>query len=53
VPDPLDTHCKMVVKAITDSQMVPFLGTGVNLCDRPEGLARSRRQSKHLPSGSE
>jgi len=53
MPDPLDTHYKMVIKAVTDGQVVPFLGAGVNLCGRPEGLAWSRRQSEYLPSGSE
>jgi hypothetical protein len=51
--DSLDAHYKMVVKAITDGRVVPFLGAGVNLCGRPEGLAWSRRQSEYLPSGGE
>ena len=53
MPDPLDMHYKMVIKAITDGRVVPFLGAGVNLCGRPEGLAWSRRQFEYLPSGSE
>ena len=29
MPDPLDTHYKMVIKAITDGRVVPFFGAGV------------------------
>ena len=53
MPDSLDVHYNIVIKGITDGRVVPFLGAGVNLCGRPEGLAWSRRQSEHLPSGSE
>jgi hypothetical protein len=53
MPNSLDAHYKMVVKAITDGRVVPFLGAGVNLCGRPKGLTWSRRQSEYLPSGGE
>jgi hypothetical protein len=43
----------MLIKAITDGRVIPFLGAGVNLCGRPEGLAWSHRQFEHLPSGGE
>lgn len=36
--DPLDSqHYKMVIKAITDGRVVPFLSAGVNLCGRLAG----------------
>jgi hypothetical protein len=50
-PDPLDAHYRMVIKAITDGRVVPFLGAGVNLCGRPEGIAWQRGQ--YLPNGGE
>jgi hypothetical protein len=50
-PDPLDPHYKMVIKAIVDGRVVPFLGAGVNLCGRPVGTAWQRGQ--YLPSGGE
>ena len=51
VPDPLDGHYRMVVKAISDGKVVPFLGAGGNLCGRPAGIAW--RQGQYLPSGQE
>jgi hypothetical protein len=47
----LDTHYKMVVKAITDGRVVPFFGAGVNLCGRPAEMAWQPGQ--YLPSGGE
>jgi hypothetical protein len=43
----------MVVKAIIDGHVVPFLGAGANLCGRPRDLAWSCRQGDYLPSGGE
>jgi hypothetical protein len=49
--DELDAHYKTVVKAFSDGRVVPFLGSGVNLCGRPAG---AQWQSQHyLPSGAE
>jgi hypothetical protein len=53
MPDPLEAHYKMVAKAISDGRVVPFLGAGVNLCDRPQNVTWSHTQQEHLPSGSE
>ena len=53
MPDDLNAHCNMIIKAITDGRVVPFLGAGANLCGRPGGLAWSCGQCEHLPSGSE
>ena len=48
---PLDMHYETVVAAIADGEVVPFLGAGVNLCDRPEGIGYQHGQ--YLPSGGE
>jgi len=50
-PDPLDEHYRTVITAITDGDVVSFLGAGVNLCGRPEGA--SYQHGQYLPSGSE
>ena len=34
-PLQLPTHYKQVETAITQGQLIPFLGEGINLCDRP------------------
>lgn len=47
----LNKHSKMVIKAMTDGKVVPFLGAGVNLCGRPDGV--SFQQGTYLPSGGE
>jgi hypothetical protein len=47
----LDAHYEMVVKAITQGQVIPFLGAGVNVCGRPKGVAW--RRGEYLPSGRE
>ena len=52
MPDSLDAHYKMVVKAITDGRVVPFFGAGVNLCGRPAEMAW-QCGGQYLPSGGE
>ena len=48
----LDQHYTMVVKAILDGRVVPFLGAGVNLCDRSEkGLSLENRDLSQQCSG--
>jgi len=49
--DELDAHYRTVVKALVDGRLVPFLGTEVNLCARPEGA--NWRTDHCLPSGPE
>ncbi len=51
MPDALDLHYKLVVKAIADGRVVPFFGSGANLCGRPTGQAWHPGQ--YLPSGDE
>ena len=47
----LERHCRSVIKAMMRGDVVPLLGAGANLCDRPaeDGWAPGR----YLPSGSE
>jgi hypothetical protein len=47
----LDSHCTTVVKALARGHVVPLLGAGANLCDRPE--AEAWGAGRYLPSGSE
>jgi len=49
--DSLDTHYAAVIRAIIEGKLVPFLGAGVNLCDRPQGVDWQR--DHYLPSGGE
>jgi len=51
--DFLDTHYKIVVKAITEKRLILFFGAGVNLCDRQAGQRWQHGQFNFLPSGSE
>ncbi|MFQ5342890.1 MAG: SIR2 family protein [Anaerolineae bacterium] len=53
MPDPLDLHYSVVVRAITAGRVVPFFGAGVNLCGRPAAMAWQPGQAVHLPSGGE
>ncbi len=49
----LKLHRELVVAALRRGRVVAFLGAGVNLCDRPQGLAWQPRENKYLPSGFE
>jgi hypothetical protein len=51
----LRDHCKFVADALTRGRVVPFLGAGVNLCDRPDGGAgwQQPADAAGLPSGRE
>ncbi len=51
MPDPLDQHYQLVLKAITGGRLIPLLGAGVNLCGRTGSV---NWQFAHaLPSGGE
>jgi hypothetical protein len=52
ISNSLQQHAARVVKALLDGRVIPFLGAGVNLCGRPEGV-RWAPGSKYLPSGRE
>lgn len=47
-----DGHYRAVINAITNGRVVPFLGAGANLCDRPDGAA-FEEHGPYLPSGIE
>ena len=49
VPDTFEAHYARFTAALADGQVVPLLGAGVNLCDRPVGADWQDR--KLLPSG--
>jgi SIR2-like domain len=49
----LDRHLRLVIKAMREGRVVPFLGAGVNLCGRPAGFVWKAGQSPFLPSGRE
>ena len=55
----LKQHCLLVVDAIKRGRVVPFLGAGVNLCDRPTPINEDadwkwdNSRSEFLPTGSE
>jgi hypothetical protein len=51
MPGLLDQHYRLIVKALTEGRVVPLLGAGVNLCDRPDEGAWQPGRS--LPSGGE
>lgn len=51
MPDPLDFHYKLAIKAVTDGRVVPFLGAGANKYGRPEGS--DWQCGGQLPDGGE
>ena len=46
-------HFEDVAKAILRGKVVPFLGAGVNLCDRPPDVSWTPDRKDLLPSGGE
>jgi hypothetical protein len=46
-----ERHCSLVAELLADGEIVPFLGAGANLCDRPGNTAW--RSGEYLPSGAE
>ena len=53
MPSPFDAHFKLVVKAILDGRLVPFLGAGFNVPGRPDASSAWNGTCPYLPSGSE
>lgn len=47
-----DPDYSEMIDAICAGELIPFLGAGVNLCDRPEGESWTAA-SQYLPSGEE
>ena len=52
-PDSLDSHHRIVIKAMMEGRVVPLLGAGINLCDRPLDEVWKREDPRFLPSGGE
>jgi hypothetical protein len=50
LPDELAAHCRIVSRRLREGKVVPFLGAGANLCDRPQD---ANWQNRYLPSGQE
>lgn len=51
--NPSEEHYNIVAKAISEGRVVPFLGAGVNLYCRPNGVCYQLEQQQFLPNGSE
>lgn len=46
-------HARLVINKFLEGRVVPFLGAGVNLCDRPAGFTWQGSDERYLPSGWE
>ena len=53
LPDHVDSHYRIVIKAMVEGRVVPLLGAGINLCGRPTNEVWERRDPHFLPSGGE
>jgi hypothetical protein len=51
VDDSLRHHCRLINRRIGEGKVIPFLGAGANLCERPAGA--DWRSGNYLPSGAE
>ncbi|HYX87751.1 MAG TPA: protein kinase [Gaiellaceae bacterium] len=47
----LEEHCEAVAKAMLAGRLVPLLGSGVNVCGRPEGAIWEPTERRWLPGG--
>jgi SIR2-like domain len=50
---PEDDHFEQVVDAIVEGELVPFLGAGASLCDRPKDASWTPGQTQYFPSAKE
>ena len=53
VSESLQQHYSNVINFLIDGMVVPFLGAGANLCDRPRSAVWKKEQRDFLPSGAE
>ncbi len=51
MPDDLDAVYDLIARRLGRGKVVPVLGAGVNLCERPQGVGWKR--GRYLPSGRE
>jgi SIR2-like protein len=49
----LDRHCQIVARRLGAGSVVPFLGAGANLCERPANTDWQDEEHRYLPSGAE
>jgi hypothetical protein len=50
---PDEAHYKVIINAIKQGGIVPFLGSGINLADRPDNFRWEPDQYQYIPSGTE
>ena len=50
---PDDDHFEQVVDAIVEGELVPFLGAGASLCDRPHDASWKPGENRYFPSATE
>jgi len=50
---PSERHLQLVIDKMLSGRVVPFLGAGVNLCNRPDGFTWKSGEQEYLPSGRE
>jgi SIR2-like domain len=48
-----DLESSAIIDGLAEGKVIPFLGAGVNLCDRPDGAKWQHGVSAFLPSGYE
>lgn len=48
-----DLGCTAIIDGFRDGNVIPFLGSGVNLCDRPHGVKWQQDVLQCFPSGTE
>lgn len=58
MPDPIGStlpegHAQLVIDKFLRGRVVPFLGAGVNLCDRPQDFKWESSEQRYFPSGWE
>lgn len=51
--DARELHLVTVAHAILEGRVIPFLGAGVNRCERPSGVAWQPERQRYLPDGRE
>lgn len=51
VDESLALHCRLIKKRIDEGKVIPFLGAGASVCERPADA--DWRSGEYLPSGSE
>jgi hypothetical protein len=51
--DELQRHCELVIDRLLRGRVVPFLGAGVNLSERPLEMSWISSTEQYLPSGRE